>query len=129
MNDFRVKDLFGYLNGLDNIFDVVRVVDPKIKEIVYQNGESDNIIHGVNCYEYWEKGQACDNCISEKAMKEKRTISKIEYKVDSVYLVMSTPIISGDELYIVEMIKEITQTILLADEEYKKKKGKVYKQR
>ena len=129
MNDFRVKDLFGYLNGLDNIFDVVRVVDPKIKEIVYQNGESDNIIHGVNCYEYWEKGQACDNCISEKAMKEKRTISKIEYKVDSVYLVMSTPIISGDELYIVEMIKEITQAILLADEEYKKKKGKVYKQR
>lgn len=112
MDDFRVEDLFSYLNGLNNIFDVVRIVNPKIKEIVYENCESQNTIHGDNCYEYWDKGEACDNCISAKAIREKRTITKIEYKEDNIFIVMSTPMIFGDSLYIVEMIKEISEVIM-----------------
>lgn len=115
MEEFRVRDLVGYLNGLNNIFDTVRVVNPKIKEVVYENGRGGTIIHGTNCYEYWDRGQPCDNCISTRAIGEKKTLTKIKYNGDCIFMVMVTPMIFGDDLYIVEMLKDITETMFSAD--------------
>jgi len=98
MEKFRVIDLVGYL-----------------KEVAYENGSGATIIHGTNCYEYWDRGQPCDNCISTKVMGEKKTLTKIEYNGDGVFMVIATPMIFGDDLYIVEMLKDITETMLSTD--------------
>lgn len=115
MEEFRVRDLVGYLNGLNNIFDTVRVVNPKIKEVVYENGRGATIIHGTNCYEYWDRGQPCDNCISTRAIGEKKTLTKIKYNGNGVFMVIATPMIFGDDLYIVEMLKDITEIMFSTD--------------
>lgn len=108
MDCFRVKDLIGYLNGLNKIFDIVRIVNPRRKQIAYQSDGGDNIIYRFSCYEYWQRGIPCDNCISTRAMREKKTVTKIEHSRDAVFVVIATPIIFGDDLYIVEMLKDIT---------------------
>lgn len=115
MSSFRVRDLEDYLNGLNNIFDIVRIVNPTMKKVVYQNGGGDTIFHGVDCYEFWDKGRTCDNCISVRALQEKKTLTKIEYNGDGVFMVMVTPVVFGDDLYVVEMLKDITETVLTTD--------------
>ena len=115
MEKFRVIDLVGYLNGLNNIFDTVRVVNPKIKKVVYEKGMGATIIHETNCYEYWDRGQPCHNCISTNAMEEKKTLTKIKYNGNSVFMVIATPMIFGDDLYIVEMLKDITEIMFSTD--------------
>ena len=119
MNYLRIKDLEDYLNGLNKIFDIVRIMNVKKRKVVHQNGGADTIIHGADCYDYWDRGQACDNCISAKAIREAKTLTKIEYNGDGVFMVMATPIIFGDDLYIVEMLKDITETMLATDLNFK----------
>lgn len=112
MDVFRVYDLRGYLDGLERLFDIVRIVNPVSKEVVYQsgeNGEGEAIIHGFDCYEFWRKGKPCDNCISSRAIKERKSFSKIEYRGDGVYMVIASPIIFGDAMYTVEALKDLTE--------------------
>lgn len=110
MDTFRVENVGNYLEGLTGLFDIVRIVNPAINKVIYQNGDGDMIIHGHDCYEFWERGKACDNCISSQALMGKKTFTKIEYKGDCVYMVMASPIIFGDELYVLELLKDITET-------------------
>jgi diguanylate cyclase (GGDEF)-like protein len=110
MDVFRVYDLNGYLEGLNRLFDVVRIVNPISKKVIYQNGEGETIIHGDDCYEFWEKGKVCDNCISARAFTERKSFTKIEYKGDGIYMVMASPIIFGDDMYILEILKDLTET-------------------
>lgn len=111
VNSFRVKDLEGYLNGLNKIFDFVRIVNPISKEIIHQKGEEVDIIHSPDCYEFWDSGRPCNNCISAKAQKEKKTMTKIGENDHGVFMVMATPITFGDDFYIVEMLQDITETM------------------
>lgn len=106
MNAFQVKDLEYYLEGLNNIFDIVRIVDPTKKKVI-DSLNLEDVIHGPNCYEFWDKGTYCDNCISKKALDKKETITKIEYAKDRLFLVMATPIEYKNRKYIVETLKEI----------------------
>lgn len=110
MDVFRVYNLKDYLDGLERLFDIVRIVNPISRKVIYQNGNGENIIHGEDCYEFWEKGKACDNCISTRAITERKNFTKIEYKGDGVYMVMSSPIVFGDDIYILEILKDLTET-------------------
>lgn len=110
MEPFRVNNVGSYLDGLSNLFDVVRIVNPQIKKVVYQNGDEGTIFHSDDCFEFWDTGKECDNCISSKAFAEKKTFTKVEYKGDGVYMVMATPIIFGDDLYVLELLKDISET-------------------
>ncbi len=107
---FRVMNIANFVDGLSCLFDIVRVVNSTRKKVVYQNGDGSTIIHGQDCYEFWERGKVCDNCISSQAVREKRTFTKVEYKGDGVYMVMAAPIKFGDELYVLELLKDITET-------------------
>ncbi|WP_313755730.1 GGDEF domain-containing protein [Tissierella sp.] len=103
-------NIANFVDGLSCLFDIVRVVNSTRKKVVYQNGDGSTIIHGQDCYEFWERGKVCDNCISSQAVREKRTFTKVEYKGDGVYMVMAAPIKFGDELYVLELLKDITET-------------------
>lgn len=110
MMPFRVNDIGNYIEGLSSLFDIVRIVDSNMKKVIYQNTDGERIIHGDNCYEFWERGKSCPHCISTQAIRENKTSTKIEYKGDGVYLVMASPITFGDELYVLELLKDITET-------------------
>lgn len=110
MDVFRVYNLQRYLDGISRLFDIVRIVNPITKEVIYKNGFADTIVHRENCYEFWKTGNPCDNCISSQAFKERKNFTKIEYLGDGVYVVIASPIIFGDDLYVLELVKDITET-------------------
>lgn len=110
MGDFRVRDLESYLKGLNNIFDAVRIVNPKRKEIAYESLGVETIHREGRYQQHWDKVQSNGDSISTEALREEKTLTKIEYIGNSVFIIMATPMIFGDDIYIVEMLKDITET-------------------
>lgn len=104
MSVFKVKDFEEYLEGLRNIFDMVRLVNPNTNKTM-NLVDTDNTLHGTDCYSLWEKGNACKNCISKKALKRQETVTKFEYNKDDIYLVIATPIEFEGNIQIVELLK------------------------
>ena len=54
----------------------------------------------------------CDNCISIRAYNDNTTYVKIEYKVDKTYMIMAVPYSFDNRRIVIEIIKDITSSIL-----------------
>ncbi|BCZ45987.1 hypothetical protein psyc5s11_20540 [Clostridium gelidum] len=95
------------LSLLDNMYDVIRIIDPINKNII--NISNDEITkHKEKCYDMINKGEICDNCISMRVDIEKDTFVKLEYISNKIMLIVATPINIRGEMYVVEIIKDIS---------------------
>ena len=94
------------LSLLDNMYDVIRIIDPINKNIInISNNEVTK--HKENCYDILNRSEICSNCISMRANIEKDTLIKLEHSSNRVMLIVATPVNLNDETYVVEMIKYI----------------------
>lgn len=99
---------------LKTLFDYVRVVDPSDKEIKYTyRPEEIPVITQNKCFDFWKQNKVCENCISMKAIVEKKTLVKFEIESGKVYLVMAAPYEVNGVLRALELIKDITHTNLI----------------
>lgn len=101
------------LNILDNVFLIQRIVDPKNKKIInFKN----NMFFSENhkCFDFWENGKACSNCISMRALNENSSFSKLEHLDDKLYMIISAPININNETYVAELIKEVTNDTMFS---------------
>ena len=90
------------------MFDTVRIVSPSENQTIYL--EDKEQVQKSTCYDMWKRGSKCTNCVSSKAFAQKDTFIKIDYKEGKVFLIAATPInIQGQE-YVVELLKDITET-------------------
>lgn len=97
------------LSIFKNLYDTVRVVDPINKKVV-NFGEGNTEIVADSCFTFWKKDGCCKNCTSMRACLENDTFIKMEVSGEKVYLVISSPVTIEDKVYIVEMLKDISQT-------------------
>ena len=92
---------------LDNMFDIMRIIDPINKNVINISNQQ-IIIENSKCYDFFKRGTMCNNCISMRADIENDTFIKLEYILNGVVLIIATPIIAANgERYIVETIKNI----------------------
>jgi two-component system, cell cycle response regulator len=100
------------LDVFSKIYDNIRFTDPYKKKILYlEEGdlkESEHI-----CYAFWESKKICSNCVIMRALQTNEIIFKLEYSNQRVYLVMALPVISGDTAVAVELIKDVTNSIIV----------------
>lgn len=108
-----------YINSgmiLEKISDITRIVDP-LKKKVISFKENDISTEDIKCFDFWEKGQVCENCISMRAYNDNASYVKIEYNDDKMYMVTAFPYnISGSKV-IVEILKDITNSMFLESSE------------
>jgi len=91
----------------DNMYDNIRIIDPINKNIIcISNNEITK--HKEKCYDLINRGRICSNCISMRADIEKDTFIKIEHVSNKVMLIAATPVKIEKEIYIVEIIKDIS---------------------
>ena len=96
---------------LNKISDVTRIVDPLQKKVIeYKNNAA--IDKDIHCFDFWGKNKVCDNCISIRAYNDNTTYVKIEYKKDKTYMIMAVPYSFDDRRIVIEIIKDITSSIL-----------------
>lgn len=98
------------------IYDVIRIVDPVKKEVLFmrrnQELDASNIVKST-CYGFWANGRVCENCISMRAQSEKDVFVKFEYVHSRLYLTTAYPLETPYSQYVVEIIKDVTQSELI----------------
>lgn len=112
--DLKVKDLSKYLVQM---FDTIRVVDP-LRSLVVDYDTAKNI-ESHTCYKFWNREEACPNCISMRAYQENQAVVKIEYNQKNLYWVMAAPVEIDGNKYIIETLKDITNCSIIENVENK----------
>lgn len=105
------------LSLFQKMYDVVRLVDPIKKKVIEHHDrnirETDSI-----CYDYWENGKICDNCISIRAHLCNKCYIKLEQTSDIIMVVTAVPIENTTQPIIVEMLKNATDSMLIGTGKY-----------
>ena len=101
----------------NKMYDIVRLVDPIHKKVLDYRGNSLEDTEEI-CHCYWESGKICDNCISTRAYKKNRSFVKLEQSKSTILLVTAVPILNTKNPVILELMKNVTDSILIGSGEY-----------
>jgi diguanylate cyclase (GGDEF) domain len=104
------------LKTFHKMYNFMRIVDPISKKVLQTEG---NILNNPNvyCYNFWEQQRVCENCISMRAYNEDDCFFKIEYKPGIAYLIIALPVEVEGTRYVIELIKEGTNSIFIGSNE------------
>jgi two-component system, cell cycle response regulator len=93
-----------------NLYDTLRVVDPEKKRVLlYSEGtfmEDERV-----CFSELYKKKVCENCISIRALKNKRTYMKIESVENKIYMISAVPLEIDNKTIVVELFKDVTDSL------------------
>ncbi|MDD4780179.1 MAG: GGDEF domain-containing protein [Tissierellia bacterium] len=110
----NTNEIMEFIRNFNKLYDLIRIVDPISKKIIEYEEVGEKPYSSI-CYDYWKNGTMCPNCVSSRAINENDTFVKIEYNKDKIYMVMASPAKIIDKNYIVEMLKDITETGIVPD--------------
>lgn len=109
------QQLLQTMQTFDKMFNIVRIVDPVEKRVInHANNERCRVKESI-CYDFWNSNSHCSNCVSMRAASENNTFVKIEYNKDQIFMVMATPVLLSDHPYVMETLKDITDTGIVPD--------------
>lgn len=112
MGEFDI--VLNKLQLFEKIYHTMRVVNPVSKKVL-EVKESEVSQMDLICYEFWQKGMICENCISMRAYNEDDTIFKIEHTGNSVFMVTAIPISVHGRKLVVELLKDSTNSLYLGE--------------
>lgn len=105
----QAKSKLAIFNGL---YDTARIVDP-VEHTSWFIYENDTPQPELNCYNFWNKNESCQNCVSMRAYVQNDTFFKLEQKNGQTYLVLAFPEGIGKSTYITEIIKDISNQSII----------------
>jgi hypothetical protein len=94
------------LTVIENMYDIIRIVDPNNKKILSVKEEKVDMLEG-SCYDYWKRGIACSKCVSNIAYLQDAAYAKIEKMLNNYSIVVALPITINNKRYVLEMLKGI----------------------
>ena len=105
---------------LREVFPIVRLIEGS--SLTEENGGKvfGGFSEACQCYSFWEKEKPCKNCISLKALREKSQKVKIEFLDSQVFQVFSRYVEIDGVPYVMEMVKNLDESILVDPEGYEK---------
>ena len=96
------------LSIFKNLYDSIRIVDPINKRVINVQEDATKVLEG-NCYGLWNKEEYCRNCVSMRAYLQNDTLLKMEFINGKIMLVTASPVTVDNKVYIVELIKSVSQ--------------------
>lgn len=105
---------------LREIFDVVRLLKGSDLKTSGMESKLTGRKNLCQCYAFWNKDKRCENCISLKALEEKKQTSKIEFLDSDMYQVFARYLEIDSEPYVMEMLKKLDENTLTDEEGYEK---------
>ena len=112
-----LKNIEGNLKFFQTMYDIVRLVDPLRKSVLEYSECKVNEKH-EECYNYWENGKICDNCISVRAYNSNKSFVKLEYKPETVMMVTAIPMQAEGTTAVLELLKNVTDSIMVGSGDY-----------
>ncbi|WP_394527058.1 GGDEF domain-containing protein [Lacrimispora sp. JR3] len=119
MNRITLDEINDKLDFFHKMYDAVRLIDPLHKKVMdYRN--STMVPSDEKCYCYWGNNKICDNCISIRSYKEDRSLVKMETNSDIVLLVTAIPITAAGGPAVLELFKNVTDSMFIGEGDYNK---------
>ena len=98
------------------IFTVVRLLDAgdlrlsgSNEDKEYQTGKMEH----CSCYEYWEKNEPCENCISRKVYQDRKQRTKLEYKGNELFEVTACFVEVDGKPCVMELVRHMDGELLI----------------
>ncbi len=92
------------------VFTVVRLLDAFDLRMTgkYENKEDQTgELNHCHCYDYWEKSQPCENCISRQVYQDKVQRTKLEYKANDLYEVTARYVEVDGKPCVMELVRHM----------------------
>ena len=101
-----IEQLRKTLAMLPEMYDAARVVDPRSNTAwALKTGQDETMAE--TCFDFWQRGAKCENCISQKAYLSGSAAFKIEPKGGSTYIVAAIPKTVNKSTYVIEVLKKV----------------------
>lgn len=102
------------------IFELYRLVDPYTYEVFDYSGEQNEFLKDSNdCFEILNRTVPCENCISRRSCDENKQYIKVEELNGDALLILSVPIILENRKLSLELIKNVTDSMVVASKYHK----------
>ncbi len=119
MDRITLNEIKDKLDFFHKMYDAVRLIDPLHKKVL-EFQDSDVMITKEVCYHYWGDKKICDNCISIRSYQEDKSLVKMEKTQDAVFLVTAIPITTKESPAVLELLKNVTDTMFVGSGDYNK---------
>ncbi len=105
------------MNLYRKVFTVVRLLDAVDLRLTGDNEDKRKSrwerLNHCHCYDYWEKSQPCENCISRQVYQDRIQRTKLEYKGDELYEVTARYIEVDGKPYVMELVRHMDRSCLM----------------
>jgi len=115
MYDQEAKEILDKFSIFEKMYDQIRFVDPTMKKVIDYKSASTTHELGPSCFAFWEGNQVCDNCIAMRAYASNQTFVKVEYAGTEVYMATAVPVELGSRRAVVELFKNVTNSLILGE--------------
>ena len=93
----------------ENVFSVVRLLDAETI-LNAAKGKNQNIsAEPCRCFDFWETGERCSNCVFMKALEEKNKKTKLEFRENNVYQVTAHYVEVDGKPKVMELIQYLDE--------------------
>ena len=93
----------------EKVFSVVRLLDAETI-LNAAKGKNQNIsAEPCQCFDFWETGKRCSNCVSLKALEEKNKKTKLEFRENNVYQVTAHYVEVDGKPKVMELIQYLDE--------------------
>ena len=93
----------------ENVFSVVRLLDAETI-LNAAKGKNQNIsAEPCRCFDFWETGKRCSNCVFLKALEEKNKKTKLEFRENNVYQVTAHYVEVDGKPKVMELIQYLDE--------------------
>lgn len=115
--EYTVEQLQQTISALEDIFDVVRLVDPVSNHLLHLAPDGAVTSEPYICYQVWHKHERCVNCISLRTLNLGRRITKYEFVDQKIFHVTAIPVMllraQTRTRCVLEIVSNITDEVLL----------------
>lgn len=103
--------------NFDHMYQLIRVIDPINKTVIFERDKDELDLNEKfeTCFNLWNKNKVCNNCISMRAYNENDVCIKIETTDDKIIMATAIPIKVDEGKLVVELIKDVTRSMILDD--------------
>lgn len=100
------------------VFTVVRILNAVDLRLVEKNDKDDMPaeLNCCHCYDFWNKSQPCENCISRKVYQDKIQRTKLEYQDQELYEVTARYVEVDGTPGVMELVRHLDRGSLIDTE-------------
>lgn len=110
----KLSNEIKYSLSLKTFFDFYRLVDVQTYEVLeFPKDAPEPIDSHQTCHHIWGSDGPCINCTSRTCVQRQKPVVKLMHLDDQYLLIYSVPIMLHDYPYALELIKDITESLMV----------------